>query len=141
MNNESLLDDVITTEGSMEVQSAGLGIRFANLFIDGIILNILQYAIGFILDMIDPTLSILLSLGTYFAYYIALESSTGQTIGKMITGTTVVDEFGQKIDGGKAAIRTLCRIIPFEPFSFFGSSRRGWHDSISKTYVIKKPSY
>lgn len=141
MENEQLLDDVITAEGNQEIKTADLGVRFANVFIDGIILNILQYAIGFIFGMIDPILSLILSFGVYFIYYIALESATGQTLGKMITGTMVVDENGQKIDGGKAAVRTLCRIIPFEPFSFFGSSRRGWHDSISKTFVIKKPKY
>lgn len=34
--------------------------------------------------------------------------------------------------------RTLCRLIPFDGFSFLGS--RGWHDSISDTYVVEKKS-
>jgi hypothetical protein len=34
-----------------------------------------------------------------------------------------------------ALIRTICRFIPFEAFSFFG--QKGWHDSISGTNVVK----
>jgi uncharacterized RDD family membrane protein YckC len=32
--------------------------------------------------------------------------------------------------------RTLSRILPFEQFSFIGKESTGWHDSISKTYVV-----
>jgi len=37
--------------------------------------------------------------------------------------------------GGKILGRTLSRLIPFEPFSFFTYPVLGWHDSISKTNV------
>ena len=33
-------------------------------------------------------------------------------------------------------LRSLCRFIPFEVFSFLGSEGRGWHDSMSNTYVV-----
>ncbi|MFY0673283.1 MAG: RDD family protein [Bacteroidia bacterium] len=141
MENDRLLDDVITTEGFQEMQTADLGVRFANLFIDGIIVRVLNTVLTLAIATIEPSIGYVVGFLTYFIYYIALEAATGQTLGKMITGTIVVDEHGQKIDGGKAAIRTICRIIPFEPLSFFGSKRRGWHDTISKTYVIKKPKY
>ena len=37
--------------------------------------------------------------------------------------------------------RTLCRIIPFEAFSFLGTPPKGWHDVIPKTMVVSvKPS-
>ena len=32
--------------------------------------------------------------------------------------------------------RSFSRMIPFEAFSFLGSEARGWHDTISKTYVV-----
>jgi hypothetical protein len=43
------------------------------------------------------------------------------------------------LDGSKPGLRTillrtLCRFIPFEPFSFFGE--RGWHDGLSDTLVV-----
>jgi hypothetical protein len=31
-------------------------------------------------------------------------------------------------------LRTLCRIVPFEPFSAFGG--HPWHDKWTRTYVI-----
>jgi hypothetical protein len=39
---------------------------------------------------------------------------------------------------GTMVLRSLCRLIPFEPFSFLGSDARGWHDSITKTRVVRK---
>jgi hypothetical protein len=35
-------------------------------------------------------------------------------------------------------IRTLSRFIVFEALSYLGSVSRGWHDSLSGTYVVKK---
>jgi uncharacterized RDD family membrane protein YckC len=32
-------------------------------------------------------------------------------------------------------------LIPFEQFSFFGEDGKGWHDSISKTYVVDIAKY
>jgi uncharacterized RDD family membrane protein YckC len=58
------------------------------------------------------------------------------TLGKIITKSTVIDENGDKIGVGRAIGRTLSRLIPFEPFSFF-FSERGWHDSITDTHVVK----
>ena len=71
-------------------------------------------------------------------YYIFFETLFGQTIGKFITKTIVVDENGERVTHEVILIRTLCRLIPFYEFSFFGIPCRGWHDSISKTYVVNK---
>jgi uncharacterized RDD family membrane protein YckC len=69
-------------------------------------------------------------------FYFILESTSQRTIGKLITQTKVVLENGEKPSLETIIIRSLCRIIPFEPFSFFGNIPRGWHDTISKTYVV-----
>lgn len=80
-------------------------------------------------------ISILLSSG----YYFLTEGVFGITLGKLITGTVVVDENGLKPDFRTIFKRTLCRSIPFDALSFLGSSRTGgWHDSISNTYVVNK---
>ena len=68
------------------------------------------------------------------AYYVFFEGLWGRTPGKLLFGTTVVNEAGGKPTIGQVFGRTLCRFIPFEAFSFFG--KRGWHDSISKTQVV-----
>ncbi len=84
--------------------------------------NILaNYALGFIIVLI---------------YYVVLEAKTGRTIAKYITKTKVVDSNGETPDLGTIFIRTLCRFIPFEAFSFLGSDASGWHDKLSKTKVV-----
>jgi len=70
-------------------------------------------------------------------YYTILEATTGKTIGKMITGTKVTNDDFSKPSLGSAFKRSLCRLIPFEPLSFFGSSSpSGWHDTITDTWVV-----
>ena len=71
-------------------------------------------------------------------YYFFMEAGFGQTLGKMITGTKVVDEQGDQPEFSAIGIRSICRLIPFEFISFFGPKTIGWHDSLSKTYVVGK---
>jgi uncharacterized RDD family membrane protein YckC len=72
-------------------------------------------------------------------YYALLEGFFGRTVGKIVTGTIVVDANGKQPSFGTICKRTLCRLIPFDSYSFLGSSR-GWHDSNSDTYVVDKKS-
>ncbi len=83
-----------------------------------------------------------IGLAAMLAYYILMEGFFGFTLGKLITGTRVVTEAGGKPGWGQVVGRTFARLIPFEPFSLlFSSDRqlRGWHDSLPKTYVVRKP--
>ncbi len=70
-------------------------------------------------------------------YYFLMESFTARTIGKFITNTIVVDEFGEKPTTSTILQQTFCRIIPFNQLSFLGNSQ-GWHDRFSDTFVVKK---
>lgn len=46
-------------------------------------------------------------------------------------------EDGTKPDFKAVALRTLCRFIPFEAFTYLGSSNpMGWHDKLSSTRVV-----
>ena len=74
---------------------------------------------------------------TVFGYYVLFEALTGRTPAKYITGTRVVNMMGGKPSFGQILGRSAARFIPLEPFSFFGSSRRGWHDSLSHTRVVR----
>jgi uncharacterized RDD family membrane protein YckC len=85
--------------------------------------NILQYSI---------TIAIALF------YYNFFEIVLARTVGKYFTQTIVVDENGEKPNSETILVRSLCRLIPFNALSFLGISGRGWHDSISKTYVVNK---
>lgn len=77
---------------------------------------------------------ILIVMGYYtlFEYF-----AKGRTLGKMATDTIAVREDGSNLTFKDAFLRSLCRFIPFEIFSAFGY--RPWHDSLTKTLVIKKP--
>jgi uncharacterized RDD family membrane protein YckC len=84
----------------------------------------------------------LMGIGVMGAYYLLMEGLFGRTLGKMITGTRVVNwKTGQKPGIGALVGRTLARFVPFEAFSFLGSEPGGWHDRWSGTMVVdlKKP--
>jgi hypothetical protein len=67
-----------------------------------------------------------------FLYYLVLEILFRQTIGKLHNNSYVQSSNGSI---SSIVIRSLCRMIPFDVFSFLGST--GWHDSLSKTSVVK----
>ena len=71
-------------------------------------------------------------------YYILMEGLTARTIGKYLTGTIVVDNEGNKPSTETLIKRSFCRAIPFNALSFLGEKSRGWHDSITNTYVVNK---
>lgn len=71
------------------------------------------------------------------SYYTIAELISQRTIGKYITNTVVVDQNGQKPAIGSIIKRSLFRLIPFDGLTFLGNTR-GWHDSFSDTYVVKK---
>lgn len=74
-------------------------------------------------------------------YYTLMEGLFGFTIGKLITGTRVVDEYSQRVAFPHALLRSLCRLIPFEIFSLLLSDEanpRGWHDSLPRTRVVMR---
>lgn len=71
-------------------------------------------------------------------YYWLMESVFGATVGKLITHTYVVTKEGTTPSPGTILLRTLCRFVPFEPFSLLASGARGWHDRWTDTYVVNK---
>jgi uncharacterized RDD family membrane protein YckC len=129
--------------------------RFLNYIIDAImqlILMIIVAMISFIIsDMMGSkrafdffskldknTIGLYtISFSLALLYYNVFEILFARTIGKLITQTIVVDENGEKPHQETILIRSLCRLIPFNPFSVLILGR-GWHDSISKTYVVDK---
>ncbi len=132
-----------------EIRPAGNWKRFGNYLIDYIAIYIFSMVVGVVvvllsgeaglqrLENITPIEEIALGFIVYSSYYLLLEFYTGKTIGKLFTGTRVVNEQGGKPTFNQIVGRSLSRLIPFEPLSFFGASGRGWHDRFSKTYVIE----
>lgn len=132
---------------AVELSVASTGIRLINYFIDAVGVVIFFLALGFFLGIFGAFgiielfetefIGNLLSLVVYVFYYFLIEwISGGRSFGKWITATRVVKENGDEKLGAKDFIvRSLVRIIPFEPLSFL-FSRYGWHDSISGTRVV-----
>ncbi len=127
--------------------------RLANFLIDYVILLLLAAIFFIILEILSPTSeytddysagksgfalleNILYSI--IYAVYMALfEIATkGRSIGKLITGTKVVNEDGTDIDAATAFKRGFSRVVPFEIFSALGSPCYPWHDKWTNTYVI-----
>jgi uncharacterized RDD family membrane protein YckC len=131
--------------------------RFLNLIIDLVIMYVIWVCIGeTILIIADITKSYVLDnwvvsmgnveKGISFAvimllYYGIMDMYFSRSLAKYFTKTIAVMKDGSKPDKITAIKRTLCRLIPFEPFSFFGPVPRGWHDTISQTYVVKKVEF
>ena len=132
--------------------------RFLNYIVDLIIfylvLLLVTFLFGFIyvlvtsdidtvdriatdMENINPWLDRLISAIIYAIFYMFYEGVLkGRTIGKYITKTKVVNEYGETPGLQSTILRSLCRLIPFEQFSFLGEQGRGWHDSMSDTYVV-----
>lgn len=133
MSNELLID------------YASKKVRFYNFILDTIIYRVLSILLilsfeGQYNSIAGENLSvynIIYLVSFYFLYNFIFELLFGQTLGKMITGTKVVTYDIKKPTIKTLFIRNLCRLIPFDPFSFL-ISENGWHDSISKTTVIHK---
>jgi len=79
-------------------------------------------------------------IAVYYLYYFIFEWTTGQTVGKMITKTKVVNS-GTDMKPGilRTLIRTLSRLIPIDFLSYLFSSN-GMHDWISKTELKPVPN-
>lgn len=131
-------------EGS-EPEPATHLLRFSNFIIDHIAFLVVVFLVGFIWAVAVPsglpeeesTGFGLLRFFIMVPFYVFFEGLFSRTPGKMLTGTVVVNEKGERPSFGQIVGRSFARVIPFEAFSFLGSTGRGWHDSLSKTYVVK----
>lgn len=130
----------------VDVVSAHIGRRFFNFLIDYAAVNVFVFiatiaavAVGgqAAMEVVEAN-AFAIGVVSLSGYYLVLEASFDRTIGKLVTGTRVVNEQGARPSFLQVAGRTLCRFIPFEMLSiFFGTELRCWHDSLPKTYVIR----
>ncbi|MDI1257379.1 MAG: RDD family protein [Flavobacterium sp.] len=135
---------------------ATTGQRTINYIIDCIIIFILIYAAavgimlieilaGYTLKEVQDNLYRVSEVGSWsfiiavaLIYYNFFEILFARTIGKFITKTVVVDVFGEKPDRDTILLRSICRINLFEFLTFYSMPCVGWHDRISKTYVVQQ---
>ena len=147
--NDGTLSNVVPKE--LPVVYATLGTRILAYLLDVVIviipLTMVQVAIlG--PDFMSPKYSFrtnLISFVVWTLYYGLMESSENQaTLGKKICGLMVIDEFGNRLNFTKAALRYLAQIISILPLGFgiwavaTDEKKQGWHDLLLGCYVIKR---
>lgn len=149
----NILHDI---EQDLNLEQATVGARFVNYLIDlllfygFLILAGAGFGVVFLgtgeqvetsfLFREDSGAVMLQYLVFYFVYivtYTVIEGAAkGKTLGKLITGTRAVKTDGTDLSWRDAFMRSLCRIVPFEPFSAFGANP--WHDKWTNTTVVKE---
>jgi len=130
---------------------ASLNLRLLNWLIDVIVQTLIFVALFTAITNIAnsygnkqlPAYLLINPIGQYtfvsiitLSYYITLETLLGRTLGKFVTQTIVVDEYGERPGHLVILIRSICRIIPFYWLAFFFNPKRGLHDAVSRTYVV-----
>ena len=136
---------------SRPVKTVSPGRRFVHYCIDLFIVQILMTVmawgmqkLGMLTGEYDQPIFFLVSfvsmpstLALYIAYFGGFELLFQKTPGKFITGCNVIDEYAKTPDFKYVLLRSLVRIVPFEPFSCFGDKHSyGWHDKWSRTWVV-----
>jgi uncharacterized RDD family membrane protein YckC len=140
----------------LDIDSAPKVRRFFNWLIDRVAVYLSFAVIAIVAAMsgnlaviewmqnVDRITDIVLTWSILVAYYTLMEGAFGFTLGKLVTNTRVVDEYGQRPAFRKAFQRSLCRLIPFNAVSLLMSdaeTRRAWHDAIPRTYVVMRPRH
>ncbi len=95
-------------------------------------------------DLYQKTL--IVWLGIAVLYIPVLEATTGRTLGKLVSGTVVVDHGGSVPSIGKVVVRTLLRLFEVNPFlaggipagliANFSKTHQRLGDMAADTYVI-----
>lgn len=151
------IEDALPGE-RLPVESAGRWRRFFGFLIDYVCATLLRWMVAIVagvvivrvdgpeaLDALVAGMTGLAGAGVWFAsvlvYYTVLEGCFGWTIGKLVTGTRVVDASGLRPRLGQVLLRGLVRFVPLDPFSLLLSAddvRRSWHDWLSRTWVVRR---
>ena len=125
---------------------AGFWIRFVAIFIDSIIVGIVNSALGAILSLNTngrSGLQLLLGLVYYVYFWSSNSPWPGQTIGSKLLNIRVIRTNGSDLSISQALIRyvgfvisAICLLIGLI-WAAFDPNKQGWHDKIADTYVVK----
>ncbi|MEZ4951919.1 MAG: RDD family protein [Saprospiraceae bacterium] len=123
--------------------------RFGHFIID-LINDCYLYIVSYIFELLTSLTNFSVSLNLtielissivilllYPALYAFCENKWQKTPGKYLTKSLVIDEYGNKPELRAIILRSLLRLVPFEPFSCYGDNySNGWHDRWAKTWVV-----
>ena len=132
-----------------EMVYAGFWIRFGAKFIDGIIVGIAGFVLGFLGSLIvrhpvtGAVLQNVVSFGLSIAYATYFLGAYSATPGKMACGLKVVRSDGEKISYARACGRFFAEFVSSLTLTIgyimaaFDGEKRSLHDRICDTRVIK----
>lgn len=128
------------------VEYMGFWIRVAAALIDVILISVVASVAGFILSgLVGDTGATLIMVIIGWIYHVAFIAAKGQTIGKMIVGVQVVNQEGSIPGFGAVLLREivgkfLSGLALLLGYLWVGwdKEKRGWHDHIGGTYVVRK---
>jgi len=155
MEYDDLLDDNLSSENRYAIlPDASKGQRFANYLLDLVAMVAGMFVLGIALAVLAPHSGIfdswlfsednpisdyVLNALMILIYYPLTEGLLkGKSLGKFITRTRAVRQDGSEITMQDVFMRSLSRLVPFEHFSFLGSTDRGWHDKWTDTRVVNE---
>lgn len=127
-----------------QVEYAGFWVRYAALFIDGLILMIPNILVNIVFGkIIGYVFSYLLA----WSYAIYMLTSKQATLGKMAVGLKVTTVDGNMIMAGKAALREIVgKFLDALTFGIgflmvaFTEKKQGLHDKVAGTIVVYDPA-
>ncbi|OAZ03756.1 RDD family protein [Flavobacterium succinicans] len=152
---------------NIEKNLAERGKRFGAYLIDIIPIILMVFFIFYLFLDFDKTLTNYLNRGSeiepriqflkernwiretsfiiWILYCIIMESSKYQgTFGKHIMGIKVIDENGTRLSFSKSTARNISKIVSYLILALgflwilFDKKKQGWHDKLSKTFVVNK---
>ena len=146
----------LVASASGEVEYMGFWVRCAALFTDEVIILAVLYLIGMV---VGPAL--IVGFVTYVTYFVGFTARRGQTPGKMLLRIQVVDADGQVPNLRRTWLREALRTVliaslllgqTIHPafgivflvgivgylWAAWDSRKRGWHDYIGGTFVVRK---
>ncbi len=133
---------------NVKLKTVSIGNRFVHWIVDLVFIYLVLFILGYIIGifrlrsfgMFIQNHPFVFGLLCFYIYFVFFEFIWGRTIGKLLTKSVVVNENGGKPTFGKILLRSLIRDVPFEPFSVLSSSSKMWHDTWTKTIVVKAAS-
>ena len=144
------------TADTGRTEYAGFWLRFVAYIIDYIIVGIVSFILYLpsLFLLTDITYTELMTTSLYnllvgivvpWLYYAIMEASSKQaTLGKMVIGSIVTDEAGNRISFGRATGRYFGKILSAIIILIgyimiaFTAKKQGLHDIIAGTLVVKK---
>lgn len=122
--------------------------RWLGAWVDFIALFLIFVIVSRVMADMDPSLMLVTDLVLIAAYFIVLEAKLGWTLGKLVSGTRIVDDSGQPPGVKAAVLRTLLRLFEVNPFLLGGipagvavnysKARQRLGDMAAGTYVLPR---